>query len=91
MAFSLMLTFTSCALFANNPTENVTWNNVEIMDTIPTDTIPQKDTAAVGSATSGLRTNSNVRSIVKNNSALADLMKGQTVSAALTAKETTSK
>lgn len=44
MFFTLMLTFSACALFAKSPAENQVINNTLKTDTIPTDSIPKNDT-----------------------------------------------
>lgn len=43
MCFTLMLTFSTCALFAKSPGENLVTNNILKTDTIPTDSIPKND------------------------------------------------
>ncbi len=43
MFFTLMLTFSACALFAKSPAENLITNNTLKTDTIPTDSIPKND------------------------------------------------
>ena len=43
MFFTLMLTFSACALFAKSPAENLITNNTLKTDTIHTDSIPKND------------------------------------------------
>ena len=44
MFFTLMFTFSACALFAKSPAENLITNSMLKTDTIPTDSIPKDDT-----------------------------------------------
>jgi len=43
MFFTLMLSFSACALFAKSPAENLSTNYTLKTDTIPTDSIPKND------------------------------------------------
>ena len=91
VAISLILTFTSYALFAKAPAEYVIPNNTSIMDTIPKDTIPKdtipKDTIPKKDTTANLsshvKVNSSLKSISKDNSGLANPMNRQNVYATL--------
>lgn len=77
LAISLMLTFTTGALFAQSKT-----------DTIPQrkDTTQKKDTVSSANAAIGIKTRSNVATISKINSGCTDPMKNQTVYVTLTQK-----
>jgi hypothetical protein len=94
MAMSLMLTFTSCALFANNRVQDENRFQTVTTDTIPTDTIPKdsipkKDTLLAVNTPVSLQVNS--KNISKDNSGVTDLMKAQTVYANLPSKESVSR
>lgn len=79
MAMSMMLTFFSCALFAQNQTDTVP------QTTPGTDSIPRTDTASTDTAraTTFVIQHQNLKSIAQNNSGLTD----QIVYATFPAKE----
>jgi hypothetical protein len=95
MAMSLMLTFASCAVFANNQVQDENRFNTVTTDTIPTDTvpkdsIPKKDTLLALNTPISLQVNSE-NIILKDDSGVTDLMKAQTVYANLPSKESVSR
>lgn len=77
MAFSLMLTFVSCALFAQNNT-----------DTIPKDTTqPKKDTMSTAKASFQMIQKTNLVTFLKDNTADDQWMKNENVYSFIPSKE----
>jgi hypothetical protein len=67
IAFSLMLTFASCAVFANDPSYGSYKMDKVATDTIPKDTIPPKKDTTSMVKTVQVKTNSNLRSTTDKN------------------------
>lgn len=83
IVFSSALALMSCSVFAdaNNSFENFKTN---VSDTIPTDTLPKKDTTTKTDTTATII---KAKPILKNNASQAFNMKAELVVAAFPAKE----